>query len=317
MVGGKFGGAEMSIPAFLFPPCFSRVHERCLGGSCRWFARRTCRWDSWCAESQWDSAPPLVQGQQWLHTVSLSSSSTLHRRSLFITYPPVCVCPVWMYGRSSPGRGVSASCARTSARPSVCGDYFSCLTQIAYGEPRSCSAWLCTVLIFVNDMTACMLVRWEYLWRWRLAHVLLGCLVKLCDPGVAWGAMTQATCPAGLSTCFHTGWVWKTLLFLPWVSSVLWICDVLGGDSWCLWAPWNLIQDSWSALPLRFYRHGFSKHNFSHFMPVSFHFFQWLTSVPVQLSSLIQWYIVLPWQTRHFAYSSPFDRWFTSQIHIL
>ena len=58
-------------------------------------------------------------------------------------------------------------------------------------------------------------------------------------------------------------------------------------------SPLNLIQDSWSALPVRFYHHGFTKHNFFHVMLVSFHFFQWLTSVPVQLSRLIQWCIVL------------------------
>lgn len=69
------------------------------------------------------------------------------------------------------GRRVSVSCALT--QDTLCDYYFSCLTQFACGVHV-----LCGSAQQLNDMTACMLEWWEY-------RILLSCIMKLCDPGVA------------------------------------------------------------------------------------------------------------------------------------
>ncbi len=148
-----------------------------------------------------NTCPPLIFHPSPLSDVSVflgnawCKSMNISRIFDVISYY---ICLTFLVVFSSLGKRVSVSCAHTQA--SLCGDYFSCLTQIAYGVPALCGY---AQHLVVNDMTACMLVWWDYPWR-GLAHVV-SCLLKLYEPGDAWGAC---------NTCYDSGYMLSRGVYL-------------------------------------------------------------------------------------------------------
>lgn len=143
-----------SLLIFFFSPhSLGKLSQVAL---CTLQPRRTCRQDSWCGESQWDSA--LQPGARAQYDFTLPNRSVPPARCLSPTFiaiscvrfalkkrkkkksichfPPPPLQPIirWhLFLLSSMGRIVWASCAHTQSTP--CNDYFSCLTQIAYRVP--------------------------------------------------------------------------------------------------------------------------------------------------------------------------------------
>ena len=159
--GGKFGGAEMSILAFPFSLflCFFLFFRVCKSDA-------SVEVGAGLRGAPVDGTPDVrnlneTQPRRWCKgstgstpSPSLPPPPPSTAASLFIICPPgcVCMCVCALCGCMDcppPGeRSFSKLRSHVSPPLSVCGDYFGCLTQIAYGEPRCCSAWLCTVLIF-------------------------------------------------------------------------------------------------------------------------------------------------------------------------